>query len=219
MTFDQISLILTQINDYYYYRKKESFPFYIYNQLIEDLTRAPENNKNFHFIYSGGPSGSLEIKGKWTFGRRFLLGRLFGKKLTLRINGYYSSIPITKIRGIKLDEKKLSWFNKAFAVIISHTNNRHDPEYAKCCLFFNFDLAKYLVRGYQLIDKDDSYILYRQKIQFCLENYLLRIYSWNNYLMFEVIHNNFKVYEAIHKNKQVDVFDPHFQWDCVEKLI
>ena len=50
MTFDQISLILTQINDYYYYRKKESFPFYIYNQLIEDLTRAPENNKNFHFI-------------------------------------------------------------------------------------------------------------------------------------------------------------------------
>ena len=52
MTFDQISLILTQINDYYYYRKKESFPFYIYNQLIEDLTRAPENNKNFHFISS-----------------------------------------------------------------------------------------------------------------------------------------------------------------------
>ena len=61
--------------------------------------------------------------------------------------------------------------------------------------------------------------MYRQRIQFCLEEYLLRIYSWNNYLMFEVIHNNFKVYETVHKNKQVDVFDPHFQWDCVEKLI
>ena len=42
MTFDQISLILTQINDYYYYRKKESFPFYIYLLLFVFFEKKDE---------------------------------------------------------------------------------------------------------------------------------------------------------------------------------
>jgi hypothetical protein len=86
-------------------------------------------------------------------------------------------------------------------------------------------ISKHPFKDELLITTESSFESYEvQKIKGFISaemnSRLLNFLSKNEMtLMFEVIHNNFKVYETVHKNKQVDVFDPHFQWDCVEKLI